>query len=145
MTEEIINLNEKEFKSLSDSDKWKLLQSIKSIVKDLQIRADKNCEECKKTFLTHQDINIDLFFQDWRECKERCEECGEEEKRNMCQIQFELMNHIANSLLEVQRKQNLLTELVMKRDDAGSKLLNEFAKKAEALKKKEKRADDMFR
>lgn len=145
MTEEIINLTEKEFKSLSDSDKWKMLQSIKSILKDLQIRADKNCEECEKTFLTHQDINIDLFFQDWRECKERCEDCGEEEKRNMCQIQFELMNHIANSLLEVQRKQNLLTELVMKRDDAGSKLLNEFAKKAEALKKKDKRADDMFR
>jgi hypothetical protein len=145
MTEEIINLTEKEFKSLSDSDKWKLFQSIKSLLKDLQIRADKNCEECEKTFLTHQDINIDLFFQDWRECKERCEECGEEEKRNMCQIQFELMNHIANSLLEVQRKQNLLTELVMKRDDAGSKLLHEFAKKAESLKKKEKRADDMFR
>jgi hypothetical protein len=145
MAEEIIKLSESEFKSLSESDKWKLLKSIQSILKDLKIRAEKNCGECEKTFLTAQDVNIDLFFQDWRECKERCDICGEEEKRNMCQVQFDLMNHIANSLLEVQRKQNLLTELVMKRDNAGSKLLNEFMKKTEALKKKDKRADDMFR
>jgi hypothetical protein len=145
MAEEIIDLTEREFNSLSKVEKWKLLQSIQSILKELKIRAEKNCGECEKTFLTHQDINIDLFFQDWRDCKERCDVCGEEEKRNMCQVQFELMNHIANSLLEVQRKQNLLTELVMKRDDAGSKLLEEFMKKSEALRKKNRRAEDMFR
>ena len=58
-----------------------------------------------------------------------CEECGEEEKRNMCHIQFELMNHIANTLLELQRKQNVLTQLLLKRDETGSKLLKEFMKK----------------
>ncbi len=145
MAEEIIDLTEEEFKSLSEKDKWELLKSIKKIVQDLKIRADKNCEECEKTFLTPEDINIDLFFQDWRECAERCDECGEEEKRNMCQLQFELMNHIANSLLDVQKRQNLLTQLVLKRDQVGSKLLKEFMKKTEELKKKDKSVDDMYR
>jgi hypothetical protein len=145
MAEDILSLTEKEFKELSEKDKWQLMEAIKRILQDLKIRADKNCEECEKTYLTAEDINIDLFFQDWRECTEHCDECGEEEKRNMCQLQFELMNHIANSLLEVQRKQNLLTQLVLKRDEAGSKLLNEFMKKTEDNKKKDKRADDLYR
>jgi hypothetical protein len=85
-----------------------------------------------------------LFFQDWRECANHCEECGEEEKRNMCQLQFELMNHIANSLLELNRKQNLLTQIVLKKDESGSKLLKEFLEKKEESMKKDKRTDDMY-
>jgi argininosuccinate lyase len=145
MAEDILNLKEEEFKNMSEKDKWELIQFVKKIVEDLKIRADKNCEECEKTYLTAEDINIDLFFQDWRECAERCDECGEEEKRNMCQLQFELINHIANSLLDVQRKQNLLTQLVIKRDEAGSKILNEFLKKVDETKKKDKQANDMYR
>jgi len=144
MAEDIIDLTEEEFKSLSEKDKWELLLTIKKIVQDLKIRADKNCEECEKTFLTAEDINIDLFFEDWRDCADHCDECGEEEKRNMCQLQFELINHIANSLLDLQRKQNLLTQLVLKRDQVGSKLLNDFMKKTEELKENDKRADNMY-
>ncbi|TXT54172.1 MAG: hypothetical protein BAJALOKI1v1_2210005 [Promethearchaeota archaeon] len=142
---DILELTEDEFKQMSDSDKWELISFIKKVIEDLKIRADKNCEECEKTYLTAEDINIDLFFQDWRECAERCEVCGKEEMRNMCQLQFELINHLANSLLDVQRKQNLLTQLVIKRDEAGSKLLNEFLKKANEEKKKDKRLDDLYR
>jgi len=145
MAEELEELTEKEFRELSDSDKWNLIQTIKKIVQQLKVQADKNCAECEKTFLTPEDINIDLFFQDWRECSEHCDECGEEEKINMCQLQFDLMNHIANTLLEIQRKQNLLTQLVLKRDETGSKLLKEFVKKKEEIEKKEKSADDMYR
>ncbi|HEY0087353.1 MAG TPA: hypothetical protein VGB37_00840, partial [Candidatus Lokiarchaeia archaeon] len=72
-------------------------------------------------------------------------ECGEEEKKNMCQTQFELMNHIANTLLEIQRKQNLLTKLVIKRDEKGSELLKEFVKKKEDFDKKDKKADELYR
>jgi len=54
------------------------------------------------------------------------------------------MNHIANTLLEIQRKQNLLTQLVLKRDETGSKLLKEFSKKKEEIEKKEKGADDLY-
>ncbi|MFX1259427.1 MAG: hypothetical protein ACFFAN_16355, partial [Promethearchaeota archaeon] len=67
-----------------------------------------------------------------------------EEQINMCQLQFELMNHIANTLLELQRKQNLITQLVLKRDETGSKLLKEFVKKKEELKKKNKEANEMY-
>ena len=144
MAEDLDYLTEKEFKELSDIEKWKLIQNIKKVVEDLRIRADKNCAECEKTFLTAEDINIDLFFQDWRGCAENCEECGEEEKTNMCTLQFELMNHIANTLLEIQRKQNLLTQLVLKRDETGSVLLKEFKKSKDEIEKKSKRSDNMF-
>jgi hypothetical protein len=144
MAEDLDYLTEKEFKELPDTEKWKLIQNIKKVVEDLRIRAEKNCAECEKTFLTAEDINIDLFFQDWRACAENCEECGDEEKTNMCQTQFELMNHIANTLLELQRKQNMLTQLVLKRDETGSTLLKEFKKKKEEIEKKDKSSDEMF-
>lgn len=144
MSEDLDFLTEEEFKELPENEKWDLIQNIKKVIQDLRIRAEKNCEECEKTFLTAEDINIDLFFQDWRACAENCEECGDEEKVNMCQIQFELMNHIANTLLEIQRKQNMLTQLVLKRDETGSKLLKEFSKKKEEIEKKEKSSGDMF-
>ncbi|MFW9947990.1 MAG: hypothetical protein ACFFDX_14290 [Candidatus Odinarchaeota archaeon] len=144
MIEEIVDLTEKEFMELSETEKWKLMESIKKLIRDLKIKADKNCEDCEKNLLTVDDVNIDLFFQDWRSCAEYCEECGEEEKRNMCHIQFELMNHIANTLLELQRKQNVLTQVVLKRDETGSKLLKEFMKKKEDHEKKEKDSYDIY-
>ena len=85
MAEEIDFLTEKEFKELSDQDKWNLIQTLKKIIGDLKIRADKNCEECEKTLLTADDINIDLFFQDWRNCAEHCDKCSSEDLVNMCE------------------------------------------------------------
>ena len=46
MAEEIDFLTEKEFEELSDQEKWNLIQTLKKIIGDLKIRADKNCEEC---------------------------------------------------------------------------------------------------
>lgn len=144
MAIEIIDLTEKEFRELSETEKWRLLETIKKLIRDLKIKADKNCEDCEKNLLTVDDVNIDLFFQDWRSCAEYCDECGEEEKRNMCHIQFELMNHIANTLLELQRKQNVLTQLILKRDETGSKLLKEFMKKKEDYEKKDEDSYDIY-
>jgi len=144
MAEEIDFLTEKEFEELSDQDKWNLIQTLKKIIEDLKIRADKNCEECEKTLLTADDINIDLFFQDWRNCAEHCDECSNEDLVNMCETQFQLMNHIANTLLELQRKQNVLTQIVLKRDETGSKLLKDFMKKKEDLEKRDKSSSDIY-
>jgi hypothetical protein len=44
--EELEDLNFEEFKNLSDIEKWNLIQTIKKILTELKIRADKNCEEC---------------------------------------------------------------------------------------------------
>ncbi|MFX1259348.1 MAG: hypothetical protein ACFFAN_15950, partial [Promethearchaeota archaeon] len=101
MAEELEDMTEKEFRELSEIDKWKLIQTIKKFIQDLKIKADKNCSECEKNLLTVDDVNIELFFQDWRACAENCDECDKEEQINMCQLQFELMNHIANTLLEL--------------------------------------------
>ena len=144
MAEEIIGITEKDFREINDKEKWQLMQTIKKLIQDLKIKAEKNCEECEHNLLSVDDINIDLFFQDWRSCTEQCEECGEEEKRNMCQLQFELMNHIANSLLELQRKQNILTQLILKQDETGSKLLKDFMKKKEDSDKKDKNSYDIY-
>ena len=144
MAEEIDFLTEKEFEELSDQDKWNLIQTLKNIIGDLKIRADKNCKECEKTLLTADDINIDLFFQDWRNCAEHCDECSSEDLVNMCETQFQLMNHIANTLLELQRKQNVLTQIVLKRDETGSTLLKDFMKKKEDLEKRDKSSSDIY-
>jgi hypothetical protein len=145
MNEEIDYLNEEEFKQLPEKEKWKLIENLKKMIKDLKIQADKNCEECEKNLLTAEDINIDLFFQDWRSCAEHCDECSEEERKNMCETQLNLMNHIANTLLELQRKQNVIAQLVLKKDTTGSELLNKFMKEKEELDKKTKRSDDLYR
>ena len=75
MAEEIIELAEKEFRELNEKEKWQLMQAIKSILQDLMIKAEKNCEKCEHNLLSVDDINIDLFFQDWRSCGEHCDEC----------------------------------------------------------------------
>jgi hypothetical protein len=144
MAEEIIDIAEKEFRELNEKEKWQLMQTIQTILQDLMIKAEKNCEKCENNLLSVDDINIDLFFQDWRSCAEHCDECDEEEKKDMCQLQFELMNHIANSLLELQRKQNVLTQIVLKQDETGSKLLKDFIKKKEDLKNKVNDSDKMY-
>ncbi len=144
MAEEIIGITEKEFREYDDKEKWQLMQTIKKVLHGLKIKAEKNCEKCEHNLLSVDDINIDLFFQDWRSCTEHCEECDDEEKRNMCQLQFELMSHIANSLLELQRKQNVLTQIILKQDETGSKLLKDFMKKKEDSDKKDKKAYDLY-
>jgi hypothetical protein len=144
MAEELEDLDFEEFKNLSEKEKWDLFQTMKKLIGDLKIRADKNCEECEKNLLTADDINIDLYFQDWRNCAEHCNECTNEDLVNMCETQFQLMNHIANTLLELQRKQNVLTQIVLKRDETGSRLLKEFMKKKEELEKKDKHSDALY-
>lgn len=111
------------------------------MIRRLNIRAEKNCEACEAEMLAEDDINIDLLFEDWRECANHCDECGKEEKVYMCNMQFELINLIANSLAELRRRQNALANIVLKRDKSGSKLLK---RQEDFLKKDEERSETIF-
>ncbi|TFF85245.1 MAG: hypothetical protein EU518_01525, partial [Promethearchaeota archaeon] len=70
-------LNQKEFENLKDSSKWNYVLSLYKKIEELQIQADKNCEECEKRLIGVYDLNIDYLFEDWRSCSENCDECGE--------------------------------------------------------------------
>ena len=134
-------LNRKDFESLSEDYRWEYIDGLYKMIKRLTIRANKQCEECESEMLAADDINIDLLFEDWRECAKHCDECGKEEKRVMCNTQFELINLIANSLTELRRRQNNISNLVLKRDKSGSKLLK---KQEELMKKEEERSETIF-
>ena len=134
-------LSEKEFKDLKDSSKWSYVKSLYKLIGNLKIQADKNCEMCERQMLNPHDVNIDFLFEDWRACAENCEECGEEEKINMCDLQFQLMNHIANALGEIRERQNALAKIVMKKDDVGSKILEKIEEKQ---KEEEKKASGLY-
>lgn len=129
-------LSEDEFEDLNDEYKWNYVDGLYKTIRRLQIRADKNCEECESEMLAMDDINIDLLFEDWRECSNHCDECNKETRTVMCQAQFELINLIANSLAELRRRQNVLANLVIKRDSRGSKLLKKMEEDRELAEKK---------
>ena len=128
-------LNRKEFEELSEDYRWEYIDGLYKTMKRLQIKAEKNCEECESEILAMDDINIDLLFEDWRECAEHCNECGKEEKLNMCNTQFELINLIANSLAQLRARQNALANMVLKKDERGAKLLKKQEEDIENAKK----------
>jgi hypothetical protein len=122
-------LSEKEFRELKELSKWNYVKSLYKLIKNLKIQAEKNCELCEKQMLNPHDVNIDFLFEDWRSCAENCSECGIEERVNMCDLQFQLMNHIANALSEIRERQNALAKIVMKKDTVGSRILEKIEKK----------------
>jgi len=136
MSEALSLLNKKEFESLSEDYKWEYVDGLHKTIKRLQIKADKNCEACESDMLAMDDINIDLLFEDWRECAEHCDECGKEEQMVMCHTQFELINLIANSLAELRSRQNAIASMVLKKDERGAKLLKKQEEEIEIAKKK---------
>jgi len=129
-------LSQDEFENLKEEDKWNYIDGLYKTIKRLQIRADKNCEECESEMLAVDDINIDLLFEDWRECSNHCNECNKETRTVMCQAQFELVNLIANSLAELRRRQNALANMVLKKDSRGSKLLKKMEEDRELAEQK---------
>ena len=50
MSEEVNQITEREYFSLSDQEKWNFIQSMKTIIEDLEVKANKNCEECEKNY-----------------------------------------------------------------------------------------------
>ena len=97
-------LTEEEFKELDDAAKWNYIEVLIKQLYEFKVMADNNCEECIHKLQTSRDVNVDLYFDDWRECAKHCDECGQEEKVNMCNTQFSVLNHLANLVFEIQVK-----------------------------------------
>lgn len=137
-------LSEEEFKELDNKSKWNYIQTLVKQIYDYKIMADKNCEDCIYRLQTSRDVNIDLFFDDWRECANNCDECDVDNLKQMCEVQFQIMNHIANTLFELQLKQNRLVQFMYRKDPKGKEIFDEMKKAHEEAQKREKRSDDMF-
>ena len=138
------HLSEDEFKELDDATKWNYVESLVKQTYEYKVMADQNCDECTYRLQTSRDVNVDLFFDDWRECAKNCEECTKEELVSMCDMQYQVMNHLANMVFEIQVKQNRLVQFLYKKDPKGQEILEEMKKAKEEAQKKDKQADDMF-
>ena len=75
------------------------------------------------------------MFEDWRECAHRCEECGKEEQRTMCALQFELTSSLAEEMNSLRNKINGLMKHLLKKDDEGRRLVKSFIEDAKASRK----------
>jgi len=134
----------KTFKEIDDKAKWSYVKSLVKIIKNLNIQAEKNCEECEKQLITSKDVNIDLFFEDFRECRNRCGECGKEEQVYMCDLIWNILSHIANELNDIRKRQNGFIRAMLKKDKSGSKLLRKLDKEVKQEGEKEKKSENMF-
>lgn len=140
MSNRIGYISKKEFFEMKRKDQWEYLESVIKYTRDVEIEAEKNCVECEKKMLSTHDINIDFNFEDWRSCSENCDECNKETRTTMCQIQFELINHIANEVAEIGDKHAALVKFVFKKDPETKGI---YEKAKEAAERLQKHADDL--
>lgn len=129
-------IEEDVFKSLDDESKWDYIKHLIKQMENLKVMAQKNCEECEKYHLTSHDVNVDLLFEDWRECKDHCHECSIKDQVFMCQLQFDLMNHLANSIIQLQNKLNGFVRVLLSKEEKGRLLLERFEKMMEQEEEK---------
>jgi len=142
---ELGHIVEKEFRELDEEEQWNMIRQASKIIRDYRIQADKNCELCKDHLqMNYNDINIDLLFEDWRNCSEVCDECNKETKRLMCQLQFDIINHLAQEIFEMGSKINNITELIMKSDVGGSELIKSLKENIDKAKEARDRSQDMY-
>jgi len=139
-----IYLVEKEFRELEAKAQWNYIEHLMKMLGGLKIRADKNCEECEKIMVSPHDLNIDMLFEDWRWCKDKCDDCGKEEQVFMCDLMFQITSHIANELNSLRTRQNAMTKLVFKRDVKGSELLKTIEQRQKTEKEQSKRSGDLY-
>jgi hypothetical protein len=126
--EGFLYLVKKEFEELDNESKWNYTQGLTKQLDDYKIMAEKSCGDCIYRLQTTSDVNVDLFFEDWRSCSDECDKCNTQQLKQMCQTQFELMSHMANSLLELQMKQNMLVKFLYRNDESARKLFEMMKK-----------------
>ena len=97
--------------------------------------AEKNCSACIQYHLAPEDVNINFLFEDWRECSTHCDECGKEERINMCQLQFEIISHLAEEINILRNKFNGITKYLLKKDEKGKAFINSLMEDVEASRK----------
>ena len=128
MKDEYAFLTNKEILELDDKAKLEYIESLKKIIDDLDIMAEKNCSECETYHLDPGDLNIEMLFEDWRSCAENCDNCGKEEKINMCDLQFQLMSFIADEVGSLRNRINGVVKMLLRKDDVGKKLVANMSK-----------------
>jgi len=141
MSEGIEFLSEKEVRELDKKDTWKYISFLIKKIEELKIKAEKNCSQCNALLMGSDDLNIELFFEDYRACQEHCDKCGKEERVLMCELQHEILNHMAEQIHQLQYKLNMLVNGVLRKDDIGEELL---AKLQKAIKEKTSGQSNMF-
>ncbi len=137
-------LSQEEFQELDDEEKWNYIEALVKQLYEYKVMADQNCDDCMYRLQTSRDVNVDLYFDDWRECANNCDECDQETLKEMCEVQFQIMNHLANLVFEIQVRQNRLVQFLYKKDPRGKEILEEMKKAKEEAEKREKKAGDMF-
>ena len=133
--DDYIFLEEEEFNELEPDAKWSYIQHMRKMLDELKIQADKNCQECEKNMMSPEDINISMLFEDWRDCAEHCDKCTKQDQINMCEIQFDLMNHLADGVGRLTNKINILTKLYLQKDKEGNKLIKDLREKEKQQKR----------
>lgn len=140
--EEYYFLTKKEFEELGKVEQWHYVESIEKLCKLYKIGADKNCEECEKQTLAPEDINIDFIFEDWRECSEHCDKCNKPTQIAMCDLQYQLINHLAEAITTIRIKLNNFIKGMMTKDEKGEEFMKMARKK---FKDQIKGADEIYR
>lgn len=134
-------ITKKQFKELEDKDKWNYVQSLLKQMEVLQIQADKNCLECEKRLITPGDLNIDYLFEDWRACSDHCDKCTKQDQVQMCHLEYEIMNLLAEQVQVVRNEVNALMKVILEREEPGKKIRETLEK---SIKKKNISRDSMI-
>ena len=133
-----------EFLDLKNKEKWEYVESLMKEIRNYKIQAEKNCLECEKNLLTTHDLNIDLYFEDWRDCAENCDECNKETRTNMCELQLNLINHLANSICNLEDKFNTLARVMLNKSPDTQTLLDEIKSEIKQDSNKSKEPPSMY-
>mgnify|MGYP001144652049 CR=1 FL=1 len=142
--DENIFITEDEFKELEESVKWAYALSLEKIIKQLKPKAEKNCAECEKNYISAQDLNIDYLFEDWRECRNNCANCSIEDQRYMCQVQFQILNHLSQSLLDLKNQHRAIVQMIFRKDSKGSELLSRIENDLDKEDEEEKESKGIY-
>jgi hypothetical protein len=143
-SEDYYFLDRNEFVELENKEKWNYIQSLMRLIKDYKIQAERNCLECENNLLTTHDLNIDMYFEDWRECADHCEECAKDDRVGMCDIQFNIVNHLANSLGNLEDKLNALAKIILYKNKDGQELIKKWEDEMNKASNKSKDTQSMF-
>ena len=143
-TEDYYFLAKNEFLEIENDDKWNYIQSLMKLINDYKIQAEKNCLECENNLLSSHDLNIDMYFEDWRECSEHCDKCSKDDRTTMCDTQLNVMNHMANSITNLEEKLNALTKVVLYKNQDGQELIEKWKEELDKESSKSKDSQSMF-
>lgn len=142
--DEFIYLTEEEFVGLDDENKLSYIRSFMSQLKIYKAMAETNCEECIHYLQTVHDVNIDLFFDDWRGCTDNCNECTKADQVEMCKTQFEIMSHLANEVADISDKLNKLIKFNYVKTESGAELYEDMKEAVRNKRRVAKNNPDMF-